>query len=52
MARHSAATVASSTTHSKLIIPSLQINLRNGKLPKPESNGTVYLKVPLNVIGK
>jgi glyoxylase-like metal-dependent hydrolase (beta-lactamase superfamily II) len=36
----------------KLIIPSLQVNLRNGALPDPEDNGTVYLKMPLNVVGK
>jgi len=36
----------------KLIIPALQVNLRNGDLPPPESNGTSYLKVPLNVVGK
>jgi glyoxylase-like metal-dependent hydrolase (beta-lactamase superfamily II) len=35
----------------KLIIPSLQVNLRNGALPPPEENGTVYLKMPLNVVG-
>jgi glyoxylase-like metal-dependent hydrolase (beta-lactamase superfamily II) len=35
----------------KLLVPSLQINLRNGALPPAESNGTVYLKLPLNVIG-
>jgi len=35
----------------KLIIPSLQVNLRNGKLPPPEDNGMVYLKMPVNVIG-
>lgn len=35
----------------KLIIPSLQVNLRNGAMPPAESNGTVYLKVPMNVIG-
>lgn len=35
----------------RLIIPSLQINLRNGKMPPEESNGTVYLKVPINVLG-
>ncbi|CAE7299960.1 gloB2, partial [Symbiodinium sp. KB8] len=32
----------------KLILPSLQVNLRNGKLPTPESNGVSYLKIPLN----
>lgn len=36
----------------KLIVPSLQINLRNGAFPPPEDNGTVYLKMPLNVLGK
>jgi glyoxylase-like metal-dependent hydrolase (beta-lactamase superfamily II) len=35
----------------KLIIPSLQVNLRNGAMPPAEDNGTVYLKVPVNVIG-
>jgi len=34
----------------KLLLASLQVNLRNGQLPPPESNGTSYLKVPLNVI--
>jgi len=36
----------------KLIIPSIQVNIRAGKLPKPESNGKIYLKIPLNVLGK
>jgi hypothetical protein len=36
----------------KLLIPSLQVNLRNGAMPPAEENGTVYLKVPINVIGK
>lgn len=35
----------------RLIIPALQVNLRNGNLPPPEDNGTSYLKIPLNVIG-
>lgn len=35
----------------KLIIPSLQVNLRNGDLPPPESNGVSYLKIPMNVLG-
>lgn len=35
----------------KLILPSLQVNLRNGALPPPESNGRVYLKIPLNALG-
>ena len=32
----------------KLIIPSLQVNMRAGELPEPESNGKRYLKVPLD----
>lgn len=32
----------------KLIIPSIQINIRAGDLPEPEGNGIVYLKVPVN----
>jgi glyoxylase-like metal-dependent hydrolase (beta-lactamase superfamily II) len=32
----------------RLIIPSLQINMRAGHAPEPEDNGISYLKVPLN----
>ncbi|WP_127900662.1 MBL fold metallo-hydrolase [Solirhodobacter olei] len=32
----------------KLIIPSLQVNMRAGRMPEPEENGTTYLKVPVN----
>jgi len=31
-----------------LIIPSVQVNMRAGQLPPAETNGTVYLKTPLN----
>lgn len=34
----------------RLILPSIQINIRAGHLPPPESNGTRYLKLPLNVL--
>ncbi|MCA6106132.1 MBL fold metallo-hydrolase [Bradyrhizobium cenepequi] len=34
----------------KLIIPSLQINMKAGKLPGPEADGKRYLKVPLNLL--
>lgn len=34
-----------------LILPSLQVNIRAGALPEAESNGTAYLKIPLNVLG-
>lgn len=32
----------------RLIIPSLQVNMRAGQMPEPEENGVSYLKVPLN----
>jgi glyoxylase-like metal-dependent hydrolase (beta-lactamase superfamily II) len=32
----------------KLIIPSIQVNMRAGKMPPPEDDGEIYLKVPLN----
>ena len=32
----------------KLILPSVQVNMRAGHLPPPESNGMRYLKLPLN----
>jgi glyoxylase-like metal-dependent hydrolase (beta-lactamase superfamily II) len=31
-----------------LIIPSVQVNIRGGRLPEPEGNGTRYLKIPLD----
>ncbi len=32
----------------RLIIPSLQINMRAGHMPAPATNGKTYLKVPIN----
>ncbi|SFR49771.1 Glyoxylase, beta-lactamase superfamily II [Marinobacter gudaonensis] len=32
----------------RLIIPSVQVNMRAGHMPPAESNGQVYLKVPIN----
>lgn len=32
----------------KLIIPSLQVNMRGGRLPPPDKDGKRFLKVPLN----
>ena len=32
----------------RLIIPSLQVNMRAGHMPEPEDNGATYLKVPIN----
>jgi glyoxylase-like metal-dependent hydrolase (beta-lactamase superfamily II) len=34
----------------RLIVPSLQVNMRAGQMPKAEENGTVYLKVPVNTL--
>ena len=33
-----------------LILPSVQINIRAGELPPAESNGLVYLKIPVNAL--
>jgi glyoxylase-like metal-dependent hydrolase (beta-lactamase superfamily II) len=32
----------------RLILPSLQVNIRAGDLPKPESNGVHYLRTPVD----
>jgi glyoxylase-like metal-dependent hydrolase (beta-lactamase superfamily II) len=32
----------------KLIIPSIQVNIRGGHLPKPDESGKRFLKVPIN----
>ncbi len=34
----------------KLLLPSVQINMRAGHMPEPESNGTRYLKLPLDAL--
>lgn len=34
----------------KLILPSIQVNMRAGELPEPEENGVSYLKIPLNSV--
>jgi len=34
----------------KLILPSLQVNMRAGHLPPAEDNGVRYLKLPLNAL--
>ena len=33
----------------RLILPSLQVNMRAGHFPTPEDNGRVYLNVPINL---
>ena len=35
----------------RLILPSLQVNIRAGALPPAESDGKVYLKLPVNALG-
>jgi glyoxylase-like metal-dependent hydrolase (beta-lactamase superfamily II) len=32
----------------KLIIPSIQVNMRAGQMPPPEDDGNVYMKIPVN----
>ncbi len=33
-----------------LMLPSVQVNIRAGRFPDPESNGISYLKIPINTI--
>ncbi|MEE4152578.1 MAG: MBL fold metallo-hydrolase [Erythrobacter sp.] len=33
-----------------LILPSVQVNIRGGRLPAPEANGVSYLKIPVNAV--
>ena len=33
-----------------LILPAIQVNIRGGRLPPPDANGTVYLRLPVNRI--
>ncbi len=37
-------------TMPTLILPSIQVNMRAGHFPEPESNGVSYLKIPLNAL--
>lgn len=34
----------------KLILPSIQVNMRGGHLPEPDDNGIRYLKIPLDAV--
>jgi len=34
----------------RLILPSVQVNMRGGHLPEPEDNGLRYLKIPINAV--
>lgn len=48
--------VAMRTTRDKtlampnLIMPSVQVNIRGGRLPEPEDNGVSYIKIPVNAV--
>lgn len=34
----------------RLILPSLQVNMRAGQMPEPDADGDVFLKIPINKI--
>jgi len=34
----------------QLLLPAVQVNMRGGALPEPESNGVRYLKIPLDTV--
>lgn len=34
----------------QLIMPSVQVNIRGGRLPEPEDNGVSYIKIPVNTL--
>jgi glyoxylase-like metal-dependent hydrolase (beta-lactamase superfamily II) len=36
----------------RLILPSVQVNMRAGHMPLAEDNGIQYLKIPVNVLGR
>ena len=34
----------------RLILPSIQVNIRAGDMPEPEDNGVSYIKLPVNQV--
>ena len=34
----------------RLILPSVQVNIRAGRMPEPEANGVSYLKLPIDLL--
>ena len=34
----------------RLILPSIQVNIRAGEMPPAENNGVAYLKIPVDVL--
>ena len=39
----------SSLAAPRLLLTSIQVNIRAGRFPPPEANGTRYLKLPLKL---
>jgi hypothetical protein len=33
-----------------LLLPSVQVNMRAGRLPPPDPNGTSYLRIPVRMV--
>jgi hypothetical protein len=33
-----------------LMLPSIQVNIRAGRLPEPDDDGVAYLRLPLNAL--
>lgn len=33
----------------RLLLPAIQVNIRAGRFPAPENNGTAYLKIPISI---
>lgn|GEM_PF-5992200 len=46
------ATRSLSPSCAAMILPSLQVNMRAGHFPPPEDNNIIYLKIPVDVLGK
>jgi hypothetical protein len=38
-------------TTSRLLLPSIQVNIRAGKFPPAEANGVRYLSIPVKLKG-
>jgi len=36
----------------KLMLPALQVNLLNVRVPEPKNNGKRYIKIPLNALNR
>jgi hypothetical protein len=32
------------------MLPSVQVNMRGGRMPPTEANGTAYLKIPIDLL--